>query len=213
LAYGIPWTAPAERGGKILATDISMKIDWIQECLLTHRPSVLPGNGYSRAAVAVVLREGDGGAEFVAIRRSQRAGDPWSGHMALPGGRQHPSDDDLVMTAARETHEEVGIDLRGQGQLLGRLDELPAFAGGRPLELVITPFVFAVSDPVQLVLNHDEVDRALWVPLSFLRDREAQGSIRFSLGGQEMEQNAFLYQGHTIWGLTYRILTGLLGVL
>lgn len=190
-----------------------MKIDLIRERLLAHRPAIVGENGYDRAAVAVVLREASDGAEFVAIRRSEREGDPWSGHMALPGGRQHPSDDDLVMTVARETHEEVGIDLRTQGQLLGRLDDLPAFAGGLSIRLVITPFVFAVNTPVEFILNRHEVDRALWVPLAFLRQREAQGSIRFHIEGREMEHGAYVYQGHTIWGLTYRILTGLLEVL
>jgi 8-oxo-dGTP pyrophosphatase MutT (NUDIX family) len=190
-----------------------MDIDLIRDRLLTHRPEVVADNGYDRAAVAVVLRDGTAGAEFVAIRRSERAGDPWSGHMALPGGRKHPSDDDLVTTVARETHEEVGIDLRIHGQLLGRLDDLPALAGGQPIGLVITPFVFAVTARVEFTLDHREVERALWIPLDFLTRPEAQGTIRFTLAGQEMQQDAYVYEGHTIWGLTYRILTRLLETL
>src|SRR5512140_2740439 len=103
-----------------------MEIDLIRQRLSTHRPTVVEANGGGRAAVAVVLREAPGGSEFVAIRRSHRPGDPWSGHMALPGGRQHPSDPDLAATVARETHEEVGIDLITHGQMLGQLDELRA---------------------------------------------------------------------------------------
>jgi len=190
-----------------------MKIDLIRNRLLLHHPEVFAGNGYDRAAVAVVLRDGTAGAEFVAIRRSEREGDPWSGHMALPGGREHPSDDDLVMTVARETHEEVGIDLRTHGQLLGRLDDLPALAGGRPIRLVITPFVFAVTAPVEFALNYREVERALWVPLEFLTRPEARKTIRFNVTGQEWQQDAFDFEGHTIWGLTYRILTRLLATL
>ena len=161
----------------------------------------------------MVLREGPQGSEFIAIRRSERAGDPWSGHMALPGGSQHPSDPDLEATVARETREEVGIDLLTHGQMLGRLDEVRAYGGGRPLSLIISPFVFTVTAPVTLVLNRHEVESALWIPLDFLREREAQGSIRFSLGGQEVEHSAFVYRGHTIWGLTYRILAGFLAML
>jgi len=190
-----------------------MKIDLIRERLLAHRPETIAENGYDRAAVAVVLRESSAGAEFVAIRRSEREGDPWSGHMALPGGREHPSDDDLVMTVARETHEEVGIDLRAHGQLLGRLDDVPAFAGGRPIRLVITPFVFAINTPVEFALNRREVERAFWVPLGFLTRPEARGRIRFNLAGNELEHDAYVYQGHTIWGLTYRILSRFLDVL
>lgn len=190
-----------------------MKIDLIRERLLAHRPEIFPENGYDRAAVAVVLREGPAGAEFVAIRRSEREGDPWSGHMALPGGREHPSDKDLVTTVARETHEEVGIDLRTHGRLLGRLDDLPAFAGGQPIRLVISPFVFSVNAPVEFALDQREVARALWVPLAFLTRPEARGRIRFSLAGHELEHDAYVYEGHTIWGLTYRILSRLLDAL
>ncbi len=190
-----------------------MHMRLIRERLSVHLPARIDTNGDSRAAVAVVLREGDQGPEFVAIRRSERPGDPWSGHMALPGGRQHPSDADLEATVARETHEEVGIDLLAHGEMLGRLDELRAFGGGRPLSLIISPFVFALTAPVRLVLNEHEVDSAVWVPLGFLREREAQGHIRFSLAGQEIEHSAFVYRGYTIWGLTYRILTGFLDVL
>jgi 8-oxo-dGTP pyrophosphatase MutT (NUDIX family) len=192
-----------------LYTLFEMRIDLIRERLSAHRARALEGNGGARAAVALVLRDGEDGAEFVAIRRSQRPGDPWSGHMALPGGRQHASDVDLVTTVARETREEVGIDLVAHGEMLGRLDELRAFSGGQP---IISPFVFALAAPVDLTLDAHEVDSALWVPLPFLRQHEAQGSMRFTFAGQEMEYSAFVYRGHTIWGLTYRILINFLSL-
>ncbi len=190
-----------------------MYIELIRERLAQHQPSSMAGNGNARAAVALVLRDGERGAEFVAIRRSERAGDPWSGHMALPGGRQHPADADLLATAARETHEEVGIDLVAHARMLGRLDELRAYGGGRPLGLIISPFVFALTMPVDLVLNKGEVDAAVWVPLSVLREPGAQGNVRYMLAGQQTEHSAFIYEGYSIWGLTYRILSGFLEVL
>jgi 8-oxo-dGTP pyrophosphatase MutT (NUDIX family) len=188
-----------------------MRIDLIRERLSVHLPVALEANGGVRAAVALILRDSEDGAEFVAIRRSQRPGDPWSGHMALPGGRQHPSDPDLVTTVARETHEEVGIDLAAHGQMLGRLDELRT-GGMQRLNVIVSPFVFALTAPVDLRLNAQEVDTAMWVPLCFLRQDEAQGSLRLTLAGQEMEYSAFVYRGHTIWGLTYRILTSFLSL-
>ena len=63
------------------------------------------------AAVALMLRERSGRLELLVIQRAEKAGDPWSGHMALPGGRREPGDRDAYDTARRETLEEVGIDL------------------------------------------------------------------------------------------------------
>ncbi len=189
-----------------------MHIEHIRERLATHRPASLAANGDARAAVALILRDGERGVEFVAIRRSERAGDPWSGHMALPGGRQHAADADLLATAARETREEVGIDLGAHGHTLGRLDELRAYGGGRPMGLIISPFVFALTASVDLVLNKREVDAAVWVPLAVLREPGAQGNVRYVLAGQQTEHSAFVYQGYSIWGLTYRILSGFLDV-
>ena len=69
-----------------------------------------------QAAVAAILRESEGKLELLLIRRSSRASDPWSGQMALPGGRRDPSDPSLRQTAIRETLEEVGLDLAEQSQ-------------------------------------------------------------------------------------------------
>jgi 8-oxo-dGTP pyrophosphatase MutT (NUDIX family) len=130
--------------------------------------------------------------------------------MALPGGRQQPGDPDLHITAVRETREEVGVDLARHGVRLGSLDDLRAVGGGRPLDLVITPFVYAVTAPVTLAPNRAEVQSAFWVPLASLRHRDVLGTFRHQRDGQFADYPAFVYRGHTIWGLTHRILTGFL---
>jgi 8-oxo-dGTP pyrophosphatase MutT (NUDIX family) len=190
-----------------------MDIAVVRERLRHHRPAVVEGAEYARAAVAIVLRDGDQGAEFVVIHRAHRRGDPWSGHMALPGGRHDGADPDLPATAVRETREEVGVDLLRDGELLGALDDLQAIGRGRPLDLIITPFVYVLTAPVTLTPNRHEVQRALWVPLASLRYGEADGIHRLEQSGSRMEYPAFVYRGYTIWGLTHRILTGLLAIL
>jgi 8-oxo-dGTP pyrophosphatase MutT (NUDIX family) len=181
--------------------------------LATYRRfEVEPGN-FARAGVAIVLRDAPGGPAFIVIHRAHRSGDPWSGHMALPGGRQHPEDPDLPTTAARETREEVGVDLADGGRLIGTLDDLRAIGGGRPLDLVITPFVFAFTGPADLTPNPAEVQSAFWVPIASLRRPDARGTYRHQYAGYDLEHPAFLYDGYTIWGLTHRILTRLLEIL
>ena len=64
-----------------------------------------------RAAVAIILRETSSVTEMLMIRRSKREGDPWSGHMGFPGGRQEPQDHSNFSCALRETYEEIGLEL------------------------------------------------------------------------------------------------------
>ena len=75
------------------------------------------------AAVAMVLREGPQGVEALFIERARRDGDPWSGQMAFPGGRWETVDGSLRETAARETFEELSVDL-SDSPYLGYLGEV-----------------------------------------------------------------------------------------
>jgi 8-oxo-dGTP pyrophosphatase MutT (NUDIX family) len=161
-----------------------------------------------RAAVAAILRQpGDAGdAEVLLIRRAEHPDDPWSGHMAFPGGRRDPEDPSLLHTAQRETREEVGLDLDRQGELVGQLDDMPAIARGRPVGLVITPFVFAVHEVPPLVTDASEVAEALWVPLGPLVRGEAHTTRPYDHEGQRFLLPAFDVDGRVVWGLTYEML-------
>ncbi len=187
-----------------------MGLEHIRTRVAAFRPSVIDEAKVARAAVALVLDETAAGVELLLIQRAIRDDDPWSGHMALPGGRRDPGDADAVATACRETYEEVGVDLREGAEVIGRLDELRAVARHRPLDLVITPVVFALQRPVTLRPSPREVESAIWVPLSFLASPEASATYARTLDGISSEFPAFRYQQYTIWGLTHRILQGFL---
>jgi 8-oxo-dGTP pyrophosphatase MutT (NUDIX family) len=159
-----------------------------------------------RAAVALILRGTAGGdaLEVLMIKRADYAGDPWSGHVALPGGRQEPGDASLEATAIRETREETAIDLSVNGRILGRLDELQPSTPALPA-IAIAPYVAVLGgDPPMRV--SDEVEAAFWVPLSALRDPAAWSDMQIEVRGMRRTFPAFLYQGYVVWGLTERIL-------
>ncbi len=162
-------------------------------------------DGGRYAAVATVLRPAPHDTEVLLIRRAEHAGDPWSGHMAFPGGRHDPGDTTLLSTALRETHEEVGLDLAAAAHLLGALPRIPAVARGKRLGLAIAPFVFELERDAELRTNH-EVSETLWAPLGPLLSGERDIQHAYEWQGQRVYLPAFDVDGHTVWGLTYQML-------
>ncbi len=162
--------------------------------------------------MAAVLREAAAGLEVLLIRRAEHPRDPWSGHMAFPGGREDDADADLLGTAVRETREELSLDLLQHARLLGRLDEMPAIARGRRIGLSITPFVFELTTQVPFVPN-EEVAEALWAPFLPLMRGELLTTIPYEIEGRHIALPAHDVQGHIVWGLTFRMLDSLFALL
>jgi len=177
----------------------------IQEQLALRAAARLQGDRLDRAAVALILRDHDGGLEALFIQRAKREGDRWSGQMAFPGGRMEPEDGDSRHTAERETREEVAIDLSLDAIHLGRLDELPAMSRGKTLSMVVTPHVYHLQRPVEVVAN-EEVDTHVWVPLVPLRRGDYSSELEWKYGPKGFMLPCFQVGPHCIWGLTYRML-------
>jgi 8-oxo-dGTP pyrophosphatase MutT (NUDIX family) len=157
------------------------------------------------AAVLLALRLGDHGEpELLMIKRAEAERDPWSGHVACPGGRMEPGDHDLEQTAIRETWEETGIDVARDGEILGTLDDVSPRTPVLP-PIVVRPYVAVVRPDVRIVAS-PEVAEAFWVPLHALRERAAWGTGLVMVRGQEEERPTFRHGGYTVWGLTERVL-------
>jgi 8-oxo-dGTP pyrophosphatase MutT (NUDIX family) len=186
---------------------MSAGFDDVRRALVAAPQRVTEAVG-GRAAVAVILRERESELQALFIRRAEHPLDPWSGQMAFPGGRQDPGDVDLLATALRETAEEVGVDLARSGELLGALDEVRAMARMRPMDLVITPYVFRLCEPVEPVLNL-EVRSVHWVPLPVLSGPEHRSTHPYEHAGAQLRFPCVQWEGLVIWGLTYRMCTSL----
>ncbi len=182
----------------------------IRAVLAAHPPELIP-DAQGRAAVAVVLRPprlADEGPSVLLIRRSRTDGDPWSGHVAFPGGRADPTDRGPQQTAERETLEEVGLDL-STTERLGHLDDLAGRAG----PIVVSAFVYLLVTPPALTFSN-EVEAADWLSFSELLDPARQVTEHFDYQGQALEVPAIeirVGSGPPLWGLTYRFLELLLG--
>jgi 8-oxo-dGTP pyrophosphatase MutT (NUDIX family) len=165
-----------------------------------------------QAAVTIILRDEEEAAQALIIKRAERPGDHWSGHLALPGGRVDPiKDADLLATAAREAYEEVGIDLLNGGSFIGRL---PAITPNNNLlpRIEITPFVAIAPATFSMQLNH-EVNTTYWVSVCQLKREGLSGEFRMKFGEVIKKWPAYPSEGGPIWGITERIITSFLSSL
>lgn len=171
-------------------------------------PITVNDPAFEQASVALIL--GSDPDSILIIKRAERRGDPWSGHMGLPGGRRSPEDEHLLATAVRETHEEVGLQL-GAHQLLGSLDDIAPRT--RTLAPVFArPFVFAIAGQPPLIPNA-EVSAARWVPLSTLTDPANLRDFTLEIAGTSRTFPAYHLEEGVVWGMTERMLTSFLGIL
>jgi len=153
------------------------------------------------AGVAIILRFGKD-VECLFIKRRVSADDPWSGHIAFPGGRKKPVDINILDTIYREVMEEVGIDLRLVGELIYMLPL--AYPGNEP-QLRVYPYVFRLTAPVNVKLG-SEAEKFYWVDLNALAKESVPVST--SLGLRVVEAYTFIKDGEKVivWGMTKRIL-------
>jgi len=139
------------------------------------------------------------------MKRAERVGDPWSGHISLPGGGYHAHEDaTLLDTAIRETREELGFEL-APTQLLGNLEPLgPRSTGPTPIE--VTPFIFRCVEPPEVVVGPEAL-AAFWLPM----DVAMSGALdeMYTYPGSQMTFPSWAFEGHVIWGMTRRILDDL----
>lgn len=161
------------------------------------------------ACVAVILRKLEDDLELAVIRRAEVETDPWSGHLALPGGRKEPSDRDDIFAAAREAQEEIGIDLH-QAKVLGQLDDVQAQRDGQKLRFYLRPSVFVVEERGQEKLDPGEVAELYWPKLSYLLDPQNHIGLPREYAGTTFHLPAIQFpNGKVFWGLSYLVLTDL----
>ena len=157
------------------------------------------------AAVALMLRTTPVSTlEMLMIRRAEFEGDPWSGNVALPGGRRDPGDDSLEDTVIREVREETAIDLTTDGTILGVLASVQPLSQTSP-PLVVLPYVASIRSEAKIVPNQ-EVAQAFWLPLEELRRSDRWQQTTMTIRGKSRQLPCFRYKDYIVWGMTERIL-------
>lgn len=182
-----------------------MTLDEIRDALdaRQHKPAKFKASS-RQASVAMILSGREKDLEVCFIRRAERAGDPWSGQVAFPGGKADSSDRDAHSVAERETHEEVGLKLTASH----RVGPLPTRQVATR-NLVLSPFIYHIgSDEKNTVFARepDEVAHVFWVPMSHLFKQSSATELEYPIGGSGMTFPGIRYQEDVIWGLTLNVL-------
>jgi 8-oxo-dGTP pyrophosphatase MutT (NUDIX family) len=126
-----------------------------------------------------------------------------AGQVSFPGGGMEPQDADIVETALRETHEEVGIE-PGLVDVAGFLRPRPTVTG-----YAVTPVVGLVVSQFELRIDPVEVDSAFEVPLEFLMDARNETHYQREFDGVTYDVTSIYYEGYDIWGATAGIISSL----
>ena len=158
------------------------------------------------AAVLVPLVERSSGLQVLLTQRTDHLHDH-AGQVSFPGGGWEPHDLDIVATALRETHEEVGI-AQDDVTVIGYLNPMPTITG-----YAVTPVVGVVSGDIELRLDHTEVEYSFEVPLPFLMDAGNQKMVDRELGGRIAAMAEYHYDGQRIWGATAYIICEFMKIL
>jgi 8-oxo-dGTP pyrophosphatase MutT (NUDIX family) len=156
------------------------------------------------AAVAVIFRPN---LDLLFIKRAEFDGDPWSGHMALPGGRVEDTDVDGCAAVMREVSEEVGITL-DRTELLGQMGQVASPV--MTTRVIVTPYVFRLENDPSLCLDGKEVAAAHWFSIDRLLSDEGRGVFDYEYAGQHIELSRVDLDGERVWGMTLRIVDELL---
>ncbi|MEM0953646.1 MAG: CoA pyrophosphatase [Pseudomonadota bacterium] len=191
---------------------MAVNVTHIEEALAGHKPRrKLLRQVLKRSAVAMILRDRGDETDLLMIKRAEHEGDPWSGHMAFPGGRMEPEDRHGLDVARRETREEIGHELDAS-TCIGRLSDIMTHPQLRRRPMVVSPYLFRLEQDTQFEPNY-EVDEVVWIPVSFLMESDNRDTLTWRRSGAAFTLPCYRYQGREIWGLSLMMLDELLGIL
>jgi len=157
------------------------------------------GRGLKPASVLVAVTYG---GDLVLTKRAARL-KHHAGQIAFAGGRQDETDRDLVHTALREAHEEIGLD----PETVTILGQLPAHE--TVTSYTVTPIIAMVPPEQVYIPEPNEVAEVFTVPLDHVLRLASYRIEGRHWRGQRRDYYTVPYGPFYIWGATARILHGL----
>lgn len=174
-----------------------------------HRNARLtPRTDAREAAVLMLLYPHQGEIYLPLIVRPTYPG-VHSGQIALPGGKAEEADGSLVITALRETEEEIGVRV-SNAQVLGTLSQLYI----PPSNMLVTPVVAYAKEKANYHPDFREVVQVLDIALAAFSDPKNQATVTVKAAANVMlEAPGFIIEKRVIWGATAMMMSELLAVL
>jgi 8-oxo-dGTP pyrophosphatase MutT (NUDIX family) len=174
-------------------------IDQIRNALSARQRRVIEHPPFSHAAVLVPLFKKGADCHILFTKRSDEV-KYHKGEISFPGGVADEEDLELIDTALREAHEEIGLK-ESDVQIIGILDDIVTIT-----EFIVTPIVGLFSYPYPFKVSAREISELIEVPLSHLLDGNSFSEREIFRGSQKEVVYTYQYGRHTIWGATARIL-------
>jgi len=175
-----------------------MSLTSLIEGVTAHQPRVLSGHELARASVLVAITDQQEPEVILTLRSSQMP--THKGEVAFPGGKAEDADSDVIATALREAHEEVGLDPK-HVRVIGPLDQVISRFG-----FLVTPVLGIVPADIELNADSREIEGVFRVPLKFFLEGQPDQIDQFG----SFRGPRWYFQGYTIWGLTAMMLAELL---
>ena len=172
----------------------SRKSTWLDQLSLKQLD---PKSNLPKAAVLIALTDKES-PEVIYTLRSNKVSSH-QGEVSFPGGMQEESDTSLIMTALRESEEEIGLP-QNCVKILGSLDTMVS-----RFNVSVTPFVGVIPGDVELNTSSEEIEACFKVPLSFLLKDKRYRNDEVNRNGETFYMPAYKYSSYVIWGLTAMI--------
>lgn len=186
---------------------MTIDIAQFRSVLARYTAKPIADGAYPLAAVLVPVYPRNGELHVIFTKRTQFV-TRHKGEISFPGGAFTLEDADLVTTALRETHEEIGVRPEDV-EVIGQLDDLITVSDFR-----VTPYVGVIRrSPYEFIANAFEVETIIEVPVSHLLDKANIVWERRLRNGREVEVQGYAFEEHVIWGATAGILRQLLELL
>ena len=176
-------------------------VDHIRDALSRHTPKRIDRDGLAHAAVLVPIYLKDGVPHVIFQVRTELV-EHHKGQISFPGGAEDPGDVDLLMTALRETEEEIGL-AQEDVEVWGQLDDIITISN-----FIVSSYVGRITKPAPYPFAPSgfEVAELLEVPLPHLHHPSTRNETPVPWREQVVPPPSYGFGPHVIWGATARVL-------